>query len=525
MAWHQDIENQQIHQHFLSKINLQELDTLNGNYSAFDSGDEFINPDHPYTVDLDIFGKHSFYQFSNRTSTAIGQIRLAEYLKQGVVLSEILARQKAIAELKNKIDWRQNLQAYGMVAKDNIHHVAALKKWLNDPTIVYHKKWLVLSLMIGPPLFLAFFIFVAVSFPWQYLGFTLILPLLVIRKTIMAVNETHRQTFQAEKLLAYYANLIKHAEEENFKSEKLKNLHAAFISNNLQASKQLRKLSYLIGQLNTRQNIFAIFLNLFTLWDLQWVYQLEKWKMTARETLPKWFEALAELEALSSLSTVFYNNPNWIFPNIHNEDLLDAKVLGHPLIPLNTRITNDISIPTKGHIKLLTGSNMAGKSTLLRTVGLNIVLAMIGSPVCAEHFSLPQLKVYTSMRTQDALHENTSSFYAELKRLKFIIDAVENGDNIFFLLDEILKGTNSKDRHSGSKALIEQLIHHKGSGIVATHDLELGSMAASANGAIENICMEVEVENGQLVFDYKIKKGVSQSFNATHLMRQMGIRV
>ncbi|RMG78370.1 MAG: DNA mismatch repair protein MutS, partial [Bacteroidetes bacterium] len=163
--------------------------------------------------------------------------------------------------------------------------------------------------------------------------------------------------------------------------------------------------------------------------------------------------------------------------------------------------------------------------TFLRTVGLNIVLSMAGAPVCARSLKLPPLRVYTSMRTQDALHESTSSFYAELKRLKFIIEAVESGENVFFLLDEILKGTNSNDRHTGSKALIRQLIRHKGGGIIATHDLALGELEASSGGAIENLCMEVEIKNGELFFDYKLKKGVSRSFNATLLMQKMGIRI
>ena len=168
---------------------------------------------------------------------------------------------------------------------------------------------------------------------------------------------------------------------------------------------------------------------------------------------------------------------------------------------------------------------MAGKSTFLRTVGINIVLAMAGAPVCATSFRLPILQVYTSMRTQDALHESTSSFYAELKRLKVIIQAVEQENNIYFLMDEILKGTNSKDRHTGSRALIQQMIKSKGAGIIATHDLELGNMESTSEGAIENLCMEVAVENGNLRFDYKLEKGVSKSFNATILMKEMGIAI
>jgi DNA mismatch repair ATPase MutS len=266
-------------------------------------------------------------------------------------------------------------------------------------------------------------------------------------------------------------------------------------------------------------------LNIATLWDLKYIWQLEKWKAEQKEFLPKWFDSLAEFEAILSLSTLYYNNPDWVFPTIQDDSNVIAKELGHPLISAQKRICNNIDIPTKGHIKLVTGSNMAGKSTFLRTVGLNIVLAMCGAPVCAKEMTLPSLKVYSSMRTQDALHESTSSFYAELKRLKFIIEAVESEGNIFFLLDEILKGTNSNDRHTGSKALIRQLIKSKGSGIIATHDLELGNLEVQSEGAIENLRMEVEIKDDKLFFDYKLKKGVSESFNATLLMKNMGIRI
>ena len=287
----------------------------------------------------------------------------------------------------------------------------------------------------------------------------------------------------------------------------------------------IQRLSYIIGQLNVRYNFFAIFLNLFALWDLQWVYQLERWKAQHQGAMPKWFNALAEIEALSSLATLYYNNPEWTFPRLTEEDLLVAEALGHPLIHRDQRVCNDLHMPTDAHIKLITGSNMAGKSTFLRTAGLNIVLAMAGAPVCARRLQLPFLRVYTSMRTQDALHESTSSFYAELKRLKFIIEAVERREKVYFLLDEILKGTNSRDRHTGSKALIQQLIQSGGGGLIATHDLELGQLEAQYDGAIENLCIEVQTRNGELIFDYKLKKGVSQSFNATQLMRKMGIKI
>ena len=525
MHWHLGVQRKQIHHEHLSKINQQELSALVGDIRAFDAGNAYINPEHPYTVDLDIFGAYSFFQFSNRTSTAIGHQRLADYLKQVALIDEIKLRQAAIQELKDKLDWRQNFQAYGIAAQDNTAHISLLQKWLQSENVVLNAKWLRPVIIILSPIILAAFIYIFMYLPWAFLLIPLAVPLLILRQYQDHINEVSHQTNEAQKVLTFYAKLIQHVEQAQFQSSKLVDLRQMFFRADAKASHQISKLSYLISQLNVRDNAFSILLNIFGFWDLHWTHQLEKWKVKNAEQLPNWFHSLAEFEALLSLSTIYYNNQDWIFPTLHDTNQLRGEALGHPLILKAELITNSLQMPTNGHIKLVTGSNMAGKSTLLRTVGLNIVLAMIGAPVCAQSFELPILKVYTSMRTQDALHENTSSFYAELKRLKFIINAVENGENIFFLLDEILKGTNSRDRHSGAKALIRQLIAHKGSGMVATHDLELGEMEATANGSIENLCMEVEVRDGKLIFDYKIKKGVSQSFNATHLMREMGIRV
>ena len=390
---------------------------------------------------------------------------------------------------------------------------------------VSNNKWLKTALVFVPLWMLLGMTLSFYYLSWPMAVFFVLLPGIILGKTTEKVNETHNRTTHAEKMLSFYAKLIKHIETEPFESEKLNTLKASFTSNNQKASTQIQRLSYIIGQLNVRYNAFAILFNLAGLWDLQYVNKLEKWKAINKTALPKWFDALQEFEALNSLATLYYNNQDWTFPTITKNSPLKGTQLGHPLIHRSKRIANDFNTPTQAHIKLITGSNMAGKSTFLRTVGINIILAMSGSAVCAKELSLPLLQVYTSMRTQDALHESTSSFYAELKRLKVIIEAVEQENNIYFLLDEILKGTNSKDRHTGSRALIEQMIKSKGAGIIATHDLELGNMEANANGAIENLCMEVAVENGKLRFDYTLEKGVSKSFNATILMKEMGINI
>jgi len=523
--WHQNLQHLAKHDKNLSIINQQELGVLDHDYQYFASGVQFTDVHHPYSIDLDVFGEHSLFQYLNRTSTNIGQEALATYLSTTVSKEEILERQAAITELKDQLDWRQNFQAYGKDTEDHLDHVGLLMEWLNDPPFVSTNKWLTFALYFVP-LWMAVGLGLSLYWmSWQVFILFVLLPGILLSRTKAKIDEAHLRTTHADIMLSAYARLIQHIEPNTFHSAKLVRLQSYFKNKETLASTAIKRLSYIIHQLNVRYNMFAVFFNLFGLWDLQWVYRLERWKATYKDQLASWFDGLKEFEALNSLATTYYNNPDWQFPVIEADTQLQGVALGHPLINSSKRICNDFYTPTQAHIKLVTGSNMAGKSTFLRTVGVNIILAMAGSPVCAERLSLPILQVYTSMRTQDALHESTSSFYAELKRLKIIIQAVEQDNNIYFLMDEILKGTNSKDRHTGSRALIEQMIASKGAGIIATHDLELGNMEATANGAIENLCMEVAVTNGVLQFDYKLEKGVSKSFNATILMKEMGIAI
>lgn len=522
MTWHQGVKQAQEHQAELAQVNRNESAVLEHNFTMFADGATYQDPLHPNSIDLDLFGPFSFYQYTNRTTTALGANELANMLTTSVDQKSILDRQTAIQELSRDLEWRQHFLAHGRRAEDTLVQVNLLKKWIKQDPFILPNQFLKIVLIVLP--FLTTAAFAWFMYQQQFLlGILSLVPALgLLRKYVLQVNQVHEQTTQAEKALRHYAFLIKHIETQSFSTEYLQKLHRVFEG---QVSKRLQKLSYIIGQLNARYNAFTILLNIFGLWDLQWVHRLEKWKREQKALLPAWFDALATFEALSSLATTTYNNPDWVFPSISENQQVAAEHLGHPLLHREQRVANDIVLPTDGHIKLLTGSNMAGKSTFLRTVGLNIVLAMSGAPVCARSMKLPLLKVYTSMRTQDALHESTSSFYAELKRLKLIIEAVEVDRQVFFLLDEILKGTNSRDRHTGSKALIKQLIQQGGAGIIATHDLELGTLEAQYDGTIENWCMEVAIEEDELYFDYKLKKGVSKSFNATVLMRNMGIKI
>ena len=525
VKFHTAIDRRREHAANLAEINAREAACVTGDWSAFPDGEQYLDPLHPYALDLDIFGPYSFFQFTNRTSTTLGSDRLADYLANPATPEVVTRRQAAVAELSDRLDWRQELNAHGLSIDDRREDVVELQRWLDLEPFVSTNRWLQLALWIVP-LYVVIALTLAVLYlPYQLWIFVLVIPGWILYRTKSQVDEVHRHTERGANILAGYAALVEHIEGEQFTSPLLQEIGDAFHDTAGSASGQLRRLAYLIRQLNLRNNFFAIFFNLASLWDLRYVLRLERWRASLREELPKWFEGLAELEALHSLAAVRYNRPEWCFPEFTEAKLLTAEQLGHPLLRPEKRVDNDFTTPTRGHIKLVTGSNMAGKSTFLRSVGMNIVLARTGSVVCAQSMSLPVLEVFTSMRTVDALHEDTSSFYAELKRLKFIIEATEAGRPVYFLLDEILKGTNSRDRHKGSRALIRQLIDARGAGIIATHDLELGDLEEHSNGTVENWRMEVEIEEGELVFDYTLKRGVTQSFNATELMRRMGIRI
>ncbi len=532
MQWHQGLLNESKHLERMAAINAEELGVLKQQFGHFPAGGEYLHADHPYTLDLDIFGEYSMFQYACRATTVIGQQRLAEYLLEPASIETVQDRQAAVGELKPTLDWRQHFQAYGQGIKDNPLHVRLLHEWLKDEDVVRGNKLLAAALFLVPIwtlICLALWVF---YLPWQIVLLLFLPTGYLLKKTNERVERTHRRTAHAADMLTLYARLLEHIEGGTFQSSLLLRLQKPLSANSQSAARHIRRLAYIISQLNVRYNFFAIFLNLGAAWDLQWLYRLEKWKAALQGQLPVWFDSLCEFEALSSFANLWYNNPEWVLPLVKYGEQLEAVDAGHPLIHASKRVGNGLDMPTRGHIKLITGSNMAGKSTFLRTIGLNMVLAQAGAPVCAKKLTMPPLQVYTSMRTRDDLHESTSSFYAELKRLKVIIEAVKAAQQpdsqqlpVFFLLDEILKGTNSVDRHTGSKALIQQLIRQQGGGLIATHDLELGHLEAEAKGAVQNLCMEVAVENGQLHFDYQLKKGVSSSFNATLLMREMGIEI
>ena len=528
---HRKVQEAEQHHRHLAEVNRQEQAALDYHFSEFPNGEQYADPLHPYSGDLDLFGPYSIFQFCNRTVTAAGSNQLAQWLKGAAAPEVVRERQPAAQELGPQLDWRQHFRAYGLAQSDEQTYQLALQKWMDEPFFVYGKKWMRWALWLLPIWAVGALIVILPNYPLALVLLAILPAVLLLRQTFDQVNRTLEYTAKAESWLLRYGILIQEIEKLEVKTPLLHNVQGHFRNAEAQfgASQAIRQLSYYLGQLNVRNNPFAIFLNLIGLWDLQWVYQLEKWKVQHREDLPQWFAALGEMDALSSLANLHYNQPDWVFPVLHQDASLSAKQLGHPLIPSDRRIGNDLQMPTHQHLKLLTGSNMAGKSTWLRSLGVNLVLAQAGAPVCAQALSMPPLLVFTGMRTQDDLSASASSFYAELRRLRAMLDAViaQKGQSsgVFFLLDEILKGTNSRDRHQGSRALMLQLLRHGSAGFIATHDLELTAMEAENPGLIQNVCMEVDIQGDELYFDYTLKPGISQSFNASLLMRRMGIGV
>jgi len=509
----------------LARLNRSEQQCLRHRFGFQAEGALYADPSHPYSGDLDLFGAHSLFQYLNRSETESGQDLLAEWLEAPAEPKEIPERQAAIRELRDHLDWRQEWQVLASQIQGDRQIKRSLREWLEDENLILaHSGWR-LCLWLVPLGWMVVIAFLIYGFSWSLVLLYLIFPAILLSRQAAAVSRLHERTSRASDQLSDVGKLLAQLEGHEFSSKRLQSLRKSLLAQKTPLSRSFQQLSYYVAQLDVRHNAFAILLNLLMLWDFFWILKLEKWKKREHLRLPQGFRVMAEVEALQSLATTAYNHPDWAFPVFSERKHLVGKGLGHPLLPPEKRVVNDLSMPTEHHLKLITGSNMAGKSTFLRTLGVNLVLAHTGSPVCAQSLTLSAVRVFTSMRTQDKLSDSTSSFFAELKRLRRLIEEVEQGGYaVFYLLDEILKGTNSRDRHRGGEALIRQLIQSPSAGLIATHDLELGKLEAEFPGQIENWRLEVEIEEEKLHFDYLLKRGISQSFNASILMRQMGIR-
>jgi hypothetical protein len=510
----------------LAEINRLELKCLEGDFSGFKTGEEYAERDHPYSYDLDIFGKASLFQYICRTTSRPASDRLAGYLKHPAALEEILLRQETVAELKPLTDWRQELMTLGYLNAGAGNDPAPLMQWLRSDDLFRktgREKMITGSLSLFA---LAAVIAVIAGLPAGILAPVLGVNFIFYFTRLKRISKLQEQVSRSSDLLKAYSTIIRLIEGGHFTSPLLQKLQSAF-RNEIAASDHIRQLSKLVGRLDWRLNmLISAPLNLLFFTDIHFCLALERWKRGHAYRIPVWFAAMADFEVLASLGNMAFNNPEWVFPKV-TEDyfVFSAQKMGHPLIPAGRRISNDFTAEGAGKAIIVTGSNMSGKSTFLRTCGVNAVLAFTGAPVCASAFTVSLVRLHSSMRISDSLDENISSFYAELRRLRAIISGAESDPKVFLLLDEILRGTNSDDRYTGSVALLRQLTGYGSVVMVATHDLRLAGLQEELPQSIENYHFDVKVNGEELFFDYRLTPGICSSFNASLLMKKMGIRV
>ena len=516
------------HNKQLLQINEAEIKALQGAYYHFADGTQHTPKDHFYANDMDIFGHASLYQFINRSVSEMGAAQLAQWLLQPSSSIDIIARQQAVKELSTKNLWTQNLQAFGKQNPVSLRTRERLQQWLHESAAFSNfKHWNWLRYLLP---FISVSITVSTIFsyvPMNVFYGTMLLMAIIAFSLEKKIGLLHNQLSKMVNELDTLSTSIETIETQNFKAALLVELQQQYKPANITASKKIYQLKKILDRLDLRFNIvLAVPLNLLFLWNLQQALQLEKWKTSNDSEVRHWFDSLGIFEALISFATIHFNNPSWVFPTLATEHFfIEATGLGHPLINEKKRVNNFIKIDNKAEMMLVTGSNMAGKSTYLRSVGINVVLAMAGAPVCAAAFTLSPVQLLSSMRIADNLEESTSTFYAELKKLKTVIDKVNNNEKVFILLDEILRGTNSLDRHTGSEALIKQLIKKQAAAIIATHDVALADLKKEFPDNILNYHFDVQVEKEELFFDYKLKPGVCTSMNASILMKKIGIEI
>ncbi|KLT66406.1 DNA mismatch repair protein MutS [Pedobacter sp. BMA] len=501
-----------------------EFNILNSGINGYDSGTQYESETHPYTSDLDIFGKSSLFALLNRCSTKIGNHTLAQKLSVKNRPDEILQRQEAIQEVKEKIEstfsFRANLHGHDVNKIEEIK--TQLKNKLGEQLNFVHKRGINIYVALVPyisGLLILAAIFLGSIF-WKLFVLLLIVHTGVNVILGAKVNLVFYSFGGSANLLNSYASAILWTENQQWKSHYISKL----LNLKTPVSQEIRSLSKVIQRFDARLNlIVGGVLNGLFLWDLRCCISLQKWHQSSSGDVIDALNHLGEFEELISFATTAYNHPDWSFPEITNQFALEAENIGHPLIPENLRVDNNFAVDAHSTVDIITGSNMAGKSTFLRTLGINMVLAYSGAPVCAAKMKLYVFSIVTYMRIKDSLNESTSTFKAELNRLKMILENVVTDNDTFVLIDEMLRGTNSRDKYLGSKVFVEKLMEQKTPALFATHDLQLADLKEKHHPDLRNFHFDISFTNGEMKFDYKLKHGPCTTFNAAILLKQIGL--
>jgi hypothetical protein len=516
LAWNKKIEKE------LIAINSDELSYLRNEKNPFSNGAIHNDTGHAYAHDLDIFGENSLFQNLNRTGTYIGESKLASSLLSILSTKEIEDNQAAIKELAPKIEWRQGLIAIAKINKDNQESFEEILSWSKQRSNKLSGVVRILS-FLSPITVLSLFTLynlldIAILFNLGLLLF--VINLLILASQLKKVSQESIASGKVDRMVRQYSLIIEKIEKEGFECNKLNSLKNK-LGTTKKASSSIANLSSHFAKMDNIMNAFSWIFNGVFLYHLHVLKALQQWKEDHGDDIPEWMDVIGEFEALNSLANFSYNNEGYIFPSISEKKELNFENLGHPLLRSEIRVDNSVSFNDQTFF-ILTGSNMSGKSTFLRTLGINMVLGSIGAPICATKASIYPLPVLVSMRLSDSLNDSESYFFAEVKRLKEIMDALDDHKS-FVLLDEILRGTNSDDKRTGTIEVIKKMISKGAIGAIATHDLEVCLTTEEYPEILANKCFEVEIINNDLHFDYKLRDGVCQNKSATFLMRKMKI--
>ncbi|WP_268223303.1 MutS-related protein [Sinomicrobium oceani] len=504
----------------LIALNETEIRVLDRCYGDLPDGEEFADPGHAFSQDTDLFGNRSFFQYLNRTALLPGRQKLAGFLTSNDT-SAIPQKQEAVRELGEKLRFRQEFTAVARMIRTETNPETVIN-WLQayQPFVSGLMPWIHRAFWMGSVVLTVLYFTDMVSGYALFLLFLTGLAMTSVR--LKKINALAVQVSKAQDTFSQYHRLLAHIEEETFSSVMLREAQARVKRSSLQASATLKRFSKIIDALEQRNNfIFGALGNGFLLWDLYQSYRLEKWMMAYRHHVEDWFDVIHFTDAFNTLGNFRFNHPDYTFPVINSGAYVLKTVRGvHPLIDPAEAVKNDYAI-RREEFFIVTGANMAGKSTFLRTVSLQIVMGNAGLPVCAEACEYNPVKLITSMRTVDSLADEASYFYAELRRLKYIVDAIGK-EEYFIILDEILKGTNSTDKAIGSRKFVEKLVASDATGIIATHDLSLCEVADKIP-QVKNYYFDAEIVNDELYFDYTFKEGICRNMNASFLLRKMKI--
>lgn len=524
MNYHTIIGKERELKQALMKINEQEIAYLQRKKIPFDNGIEFNDFTHPYAYDLDIYGDHSLFQNLNRTKTFIGKKKLAQQLLDLLPNEQIQANQEAVKELSAKLSWRQHFMALGEISNDSKKAYHTLIRWSRFTSLPLSKESVIVS-FASPIILLGVFIaylFTSAPLLLSILSFVFVFNLSFLGRFFKRVKIEIENADNVDKIIRQYSIIVNNIENETFTSVKLKELQRQLNHKNKKASDSLKELSVLFSRMDSINNfVTTLFFNGLFLFHLHTLRALIGWKKENAAALEQWLDIVGEFELLNSLANFSYNNPEFAFPELNTAYEVSFKNLSHPLLNPTTRVGNDTAFQPQSFM-ILTGSNMSGKSTFLRSLGINMVLTGIGSPVCALAANVHPMPVLVSMRLSDSLSDSESYFYAEIKRLKQIMDGLQDR-RAFVLLDEILRGTNSDDKRNGTIEVVKKIIGKNAVGAIATHDIEVCLTTDEYPDQLVNKCFEVEIINDDLHFDYKLREGICKNKSATFLMKKMEI--